>query len=86
MTGLLSRALPEFRLTVKVTVWPTGGFMGEALIVVVVVVAATTVVVAAREVNTEIVIIRAIIMAVDFKRVFMSSYPLLTVYATVVRL
>ena len=38
----------------------------------VVVVCAATVVVAAREVNTEIVIIRAIIMAVDFRRLFMS--------------
>jgi hypothetical protein len=39
-----------------------------------VVVAAATAVVAAREVNAESVIIRAIRMAVDFKRLFMSSY------------
>jgi len=43
---------------------------------VVVVVAAVAVVVAAREVNTEIVIIRANIMAADFTRVFMSIYSL----------
>ena len=41
-----------------------------------VVVAAATAVVAAREVNAESVKIRAIRMAVDFTRVFMSSYPL----------
>jgi hypothetical protein len=63
-------------LTVKVTVWPTAAFVGEAVIVVVVAVAAATDVVAATVVNTESVTIRATIMAVDFIRVFMSSYPL----------
>ena len=36
LTGFDSPVLPAFRLTVKVTVWPTAGFVFEAVIVVVV--------------------------------------------------
>ena len=53
-----------------------------------VVVAAAVAVVAAREVNTEIVKIKAIKMAVDFTRLFMVFYlfSTVTLFPTVVRL
>jgi len=44
-----------------------------------VVLAAAIVVAIARDANTERVIIRAIVMAVDIRRLFMSCYPLSSV-------
>jgi hypothetical protein len=79
--------VPAFSLTVKVTVWPTVGFLFEAVIVVVVEVAAVTVETAAIEETTESVTIKAIKMAVDCMRLFKVSYPPLPVSSnTVARL